>query len=165
VFPCSQFIASESKSPTHPNPRTTVAPPDVRAATAPHEARGSSGVHGRHELRVVMVARDILWSDAVWAPQVTTSLKFCVLNGILRWLPPPIHVMTSIIVFYAYHMHYLYKNWRILCLNTEFVHQFTGCHICCVHIEKEIPWFMLFVITIKNQIKSLMFVTARFLRL
>jgi hypothetical protein len=34
-----------------------------------------------------------------------------------------------------------------------------------MHIEKDIPWFMLFIINIKNQIKSLMFVIARFLRL
>jgi hypothetical protein len=54
-----------------------------------------------------MVVRDILRSGAVQAPQLTTSLRSSVLDGILRQLPHPIRVMPSIIVFYAYHMHYL----------------------------------------------------------
>jgi hypothetical protein len=35
-------------------------------------------------------------------------------------------------------------------------------HIFCMHIGKAIPRFMLFIIIIKNQIKSLTFVNARF---
>lgn len=53
------------------------------------------------------VAPDILRSGAVRAPQVMTSFRSCVLDGVLWRLPPPISVMPSIIVFYAYHIHYL----------------------------------------------------------
>jgi hypothetical protein len=63
--------------------------------------------HIRHEVRVATVARDILRSGAVRTARVTTSIHSCVLNGILWRLPPLIHVMYSIIVFSAYHMHYL----------------------------------------------------------
>jgi hypothetical protein len=76
-------------------------PVDVRVATATHEARCSSERrHGRREMRTAMITRDILRSGAVF---------------------------FSIIVFYAYHMYYYAKNCTILCLNTEFVYQFTAC--------------------------------------
>jgi hypothetical protein len=87
-------------------------PVDVRVSTVTHEARCSSErCHGRPEMRAAMIARDILRSGAVF---------------------------FSIIVFYAYHMYYLHKNCKILCLNTEFVYQFTACtlerqflDLCC----------------------------------
>jgi hypothetical protein len=44
------------------------------------------------------------------------------------------------------------KNCTILYLNMEFIYQFFACISFCMHIEKAIPWFMLFIIIIKNQI-------------
>jgi hypothetical protein len=76
-------------------------PVDVRVATATHETRCSSERrHRRHEMRATMITCDILRSGAIF---------------------------FSIIVFYAYHMYYYAKNCTILCLNTEFVYQFTAC--------------------------------------
>jgi hypothetical protein len=111
---CGQAAAS----PKHRGGDTSKAdeqatPVDVRVATATHEARCSSERrHGRREMRAAMIARDILRSSEVF---------------------------FSIIVFYAYHMYYFYtKNCMILCLNTEFVYQFTACtlerqflDLCC----------------------------------
>jgi hypothetical protein len=83
------------------------APVDVRVAMVTHEARGSSKRrHGRREMRATMIARDILRSGAVWAAQVTTYICACVIDDVLRPLPPSIRVFFSIIVFYAYHMYY-----------------------------------------------------------
>jgi hypothetical protein len=80
----------------------------VRVATATHEARCSSEWrHGRREMRAAMIARDILRSGAVWAARVTTYICACVIDDVLRPLPPSIRVFFSIIVFYAYHMYYL----------------------------------------------------------
>jgi hypothetical protein len=62
--------------------------------------------HGRREVRAAMIALDILRSGAVRAARVTTSICSCVVDDVLRRLPLPIRVL-SIIVFYAYHMHYL----------------------------------------------------------
>jgi hypothetical protein len=73
-----------------------------------HEARGSSERrHGRREVRVTMIAHDILQSGVVWAARVTTYICVCVIDDVLRPLPHSIHVFFSIIVFYAYHMYYL----------------------------------------------------------
>jgi hypothetical protein len=76
-------------------------PVDVRVATTTHEARCSSERrHGRREMRAVMIARDILRYGAVFF-------------RLLCFMP------TTCII-YA-------KNCTILCLNTEFVYQFTAC--------------------------------------
>jgi hypothetical protein len=84
------------------------APVDVRVATTTHEARGSSERrHGRCEVRAAMIAHDILRSGAVWVARVTTYICACVIDDVLRPLPPSIRVFFSIIVFYAYHMNYL----------------------------------------------------------
>jgi hypothetical protein len=109
------------------------------------------------------VARDILWSNAVRAAQVMTSIHSCVLDGVLRQLPPPIRVM---------HFDYcvLCLPYTLFTLKTvRFYAWIRSSYISllhayfCRHIGKAIPWFMMFVITIK--IKSFMFVTTRFLRL
>jgi hypothetical protein len=69
---------------------------------ATHEARGSSERrHGRREMRAAMIARDILQSGAVWAARVTTYICACVIDDVLRPLPPSIRVFFSIIMFYA----------------------------------------------------------------
>jgi hypothetical protein len=74
---------------------------DVRVATTTHEARCSSERrHGRPEMRAAMIARDIFRSDVVFF-------------SIIVFMP------TTCII-YA-------KNYTILCLNTEFVYQFTAC--------------------------------------
>jgi hypothetical protein len=84
------------------------APVDVRVAMATHEARGSSERrHGRREIRAAMIARDILRSGVVWSARVTTYICACVIDDVLRPLPPSIRVFFSIIVLYAYHMYYL----------------------------------------------------------
>jgi hypothetical protein len=84
------------------------APLDVRVATTTHEARGSSErCHGRREVRASMIARDILRSGAVWAARVTTYICACVIDDVLRPLPPLIRIFFSIIMFYVYHMYYL----------------------------------------------------------
>jgi hypothetical protein len=43
-----------------PKPTNDGGAPDLWAATVPHEARGSSDIHGRCEVRAAMVTRDIL---------------------------------------------------------------------------------------------------------
>jgi hypothetical protein len=58
-------------------------------------------------MRAAMIARDILRSGAVWAARVTTYICVCVIDDVLRPLPPSIRVLFSIIVFYAYYMYYL----------------------------------------------------------
>jgi hypothetical protein len=83
-------------------------PVNVRVATVTHEARCSSERrHGRREMRATMIARDILRSGAVWAARVTTYICACVIDDVLRPLPPSIRVFFSINLFYAYHMYYL----------------------------------------------------------
>jgi hypothetical protein len=83
-------------------------PLDVRVVTATHEAQGSSERrHRRRDVRAAMIARDILRSSAVWVTRVMTYICACVIDDVLRPLPPPIHVFFSIIVFYDYHMYYL----------------------------------------------------------
>jgi hypothetical protein len=85
-----------------------VAPVDVRVAMVTHEARSSSERrHGRREMRAAMIARDILRSGTVWAARVTTYICACVIDDVLRLLPPSIRIFFSIIVFYVYHMYYL----------------------------------------------------------
>jgi hypothetical protein len=87
-------------------------PVDVRVATSMHEARCSSERrHRRLEMRAAMIAGDILRSGAVF------SRLLC--------------FMPTTCIIYA-------KNCTILCLNTEFVYQFTACtferqflDLCC----------------------------------
>jgi hypothetical protein len=78
------------------------APVDVRVATTTHETRGSSERrHGRREMRTAMITHDILRSGAVSAARVTTYICACVIDDVLRPLPPSICVFFSIIVFYT----------------------------------------------------------------
>jgi hypothetical protein len=87
-------------------------PVDVRVATATHEARSSNERrHGRPKMRTAMIARDILRS---------AQFSFRLLC-----------FMPTTCIIYA-------KNSTILCLNTEFVYQFTACtlerqflDLCC----------------------------------
>jgi hypothetical protein len=83
-------------------------PVDVRVAMATYEARGSSERrHERREMHAAMIACDILRSGAVWAARVTTYICICVIDDVLRPLPPSIRIFFPIIMFYAYHMYYL----------------------------------------------------------
>jgi hypothetical protein len=84
------------------------APLDVRVAMTTHEARGSNERrHRRREVRAAMIACDMLRSGAVWTARVTTYICACVIDDVLRPLPPSIRVFFSVIVFYAYHIYYL----------------------------------------------------------
>jgi hypothetical protein len=80
-----------------------------RRASSDGDARGArfERRHGRREVRATTIARDILQSSAVRAARVTTYICACIVDDVLRRLPPPIRVFFSIIVFYAYHMYYL----------------------------------------------------------
>jgi hypothetical protein len=53
------------------------------------------------------IARVILRSGAVRAARVMTYSYVCVVDDVLRRLPPPIRVFFSIIVFYACDKYYL----------------------------------------------------------
>jgi hypothetical protein len=138
------------------------APPNVREATVPHEARGSSGVmEGARCMQQ--------WS------RVTSSdpTQF----GRPEWRPPSILVLSTTSSGNYLLRFVLSFDYCVLCLPHALftlklydfmlkhgVRILVYCmHILCMHIEKGIPWFMLFIITIK--IKSFMFVPARFLRL
>jgi hypothetical protein len=48
--------------------------------------------HGRREVRASTIAHDILRSGAVRAARVTTYICACVIDDVLRRLPPPIRV-------------------------------------------------------------------------
>jgi hypothetical protein len=67
-----------------------------RRVSSDGAARGSrfEHRHGRREVRVATVARDILRSSTVRATRVMTSIRSYVLDGVLRRLPPPIRVMS-----------------------------------------------------------------------
>jgi hypothetical protein len=73
-----------------------------RASRAPRRA-SSDGVargarferhHGRREVHAATITRDILWSGAVRAARVMSSILSCVLDGVLWRLPPPICVIS-----------------------------------------------------------------------
>jgi hypothetical protein len=49
--------------------------------------------HERLEVRAATIMRHILWSGAVRTARVMISIRSCVLDDVLRQLPPPIHVM------------------------------------------------------------------------
>jgi hypothetical protein len=74
-----------------------------RRASSDSDARGAMFElrHGRREVRAAMIVRDILRSSAVRATRVTTYICACVVDDVLRRLPPPIRVFYSIIMFYA----------------------------------------------------------------
>jgi hypothetical protein len=89
-------------------------------------------------MRAAMIARDILRSGAVWAARVTTYICACVIDDVLRPLPPSIRVFFSIIVFYAYHMYYLrlklydFMVKHGVCISVYYMHNF------CMHMGKAI---------------------------
>jgi hypothetical protein len=80
-----------------------------RCANSEDDTRGArfEWRYGRREVRAAMIEHDILQSGVVRAARVTTYICACVVDDVLRRLPPPIHVFFSIIVFYAYHKYYL----------------------------------------------------------
>jgi hypothetical protein len=115
-------------------------PIDVRIATVTHEARGSSERrHERREMRATMIVRDILRSGAFWVARVTTYICACVIDDVLRPLPPSIRVFFSIIVFYAYHMYYLRLKLYDFMLEHGVHISVYSMHIFCMHIGKAIP--------------------------
>jgi hypothetical protein len=113
-------------------------PLDVRVATATHEARGSSGVtegaRCMHRLSRVTSSDPAQFGRPKWRPtsvlvlSTTTSsghylLRFVFSFRLLCFMP-----ITCII-----HA----KNCTILCLNTEFVYQFTVCIFFACTLEKQ----------------------------
>jgi hypothetical protein len=58
-------------------------------------------------MRASMIMHDILRSGTVWVARVTTYICACVIDDVLRPLPPSIRVFFFIIMFYAYQMYYL----------------------------------------------------------
>jgi hypothetical protein len=88
-------------------------PIDVQVATATHDARGSSERrHGRCEMREAMSARDILRSGVVWAARVTAYICACVIDDILRPLPPSIRVFFDYFVLCLPHVLFTLKTIR-----------------------------------------------------
>jgi hypothetical protein len=126
--------------------------------------------HRRREVRATMVMCDILRSDAVQVARVTNSICSYILECVLRRLPPrrhhPFVLCLSFLCFMRTTSTIYAKNYTMLCFNKEFIyHITTACVFFACTLEKAIPWFMMFVITIKNQIKSFIFVTDIFLHL
>jgi|UPI000221A025 hypothetical protein len=80
-----------------------------RRASSDDTSRGArfEQRHRRRDVCAATIARDILRFGAVRAVRVTASICACIVDDVLRRLPPPIRVVFFIIVFYAYHMHYL----------------------------------------------------------
>jgi hypothetical protein len=129
---CGQAAASPGPGDTS-KAGEQAAPLDVRVATATHEARGSSErCHGRREVRATMITCDILRSGAVWAARVTTYIVLVsstTSSGhyLIRFVFSfrLLCFMSTACIIYA-------KNCTILCLNTEFVYQFTaGIFFAC----------------------------------
>jgi hypothetical protein len=106
-----------------------------RASGAPRRASSdvaARGVrferrHGRREVRAATIARNIHQSSVVRAARVTTSICSCVVDDVLRRLPPPIHVVFRLLSFMLTTCTIYAKNCTILYLNTKFVYQFTAC--------------------------------------
>jgi hypothetical protein len=120
--------------------------------------------HERREVRAATIMCDILRSSTVQATRVTTSICSCVFDNVLWRLPPPIRVAFRLLCFIP-------KTCTIYSKTIQFYAWTWSSYISlllayfCMHIGKTIPWFMLFIVGIKNQIKSFMFITARFLHL
>jgi hypothetical protein len=83
-----------------------------RRASSDGNARGArfERRHGRHEVRAATIARDILRSGAVWVAQVTTYICACVVDDVLRRLPPLIHVFFYYYVLYLPHVLFTVKT-------------------------------------------------------
>jgi hypothetical protein len=99
-----------------------------RRASSNDTARGTrfEWHQGRREVCTAMIARDILRSSAVRASRVTTSICSCVDDDVLRRLPPLIRVVFRLLCFMPTTCTIYAKNYTILCLNMEFVYQFTA---------------------------------------
>jgi hypothetical protein len=140
------------------------APLDVRVAMAMHGARGSSGV---------MEGASARNDDRAWHPPIRRSsggpsndLHMC----LYRRRRPPATTSSDSCFLFDYCVlclpHVLFTLKMYDCMLEHGVRISVYCmHIFCIHIVKTIPWFMMFVITIKIQIKSFMFVNVRFVRL
>jgi hypothetical protein len=89
--------------------------------------------HERREVRAATIMCDILRSSTVQATRVTTSICSCVFDNVLWRLPPPIRVAFRLLCFIPKTCTIYSKNYTILCLNMEFVYQFTSCIFLHAH--------------------------------
>jgi hypothetical protein len=73
----------------------------LRRASSDGAARGVriKRRHRRRRVRAETIARDILRSDVVQEGRVTTSICSCVVDDVLRRLPPPICVVFRLLCF------------------------------------------------------------------
>jgi hypothetical protein len=116
-----------------------------RASSAPRRASSDCAARGarfesrhrRHKVRAATITRDILRSSAVRAARVTTSICACVVNDVLRRLPPLIRVVFRLLCFMPTTYTIYAKNCMILCLNTMFVYQFTSCMFFVFTLERQ----------------------------
>jgi hypothetical protein len=164
-----------------------------RRASSDGVARGArfERHHRRREVHAATVVRDILRSGVVRAARVTTSIRSRVVDDVLQRLPPLIHIVFRFLCFmpttctiYAknvrfytwtrssyislLHAYILHAHWKSNSLIyavcnyhkniCSYLSDFYVCH-------KTVSNSHMFVINIKNQIKSLMFAIARFLHL
>jgi hypothetical protein len=108
-----------------------------RHASSDGVARGTrfERRHIRREVHATTIARDILRSGVVRAVRLTTSICVCVVD-VLRRLPPPIRAFFRLLCFMPTTCTIYTKNFTILCLNTEFVYQFTACICFACTLEK-----------------------------
>jgi hypothetical protein len=112
----------------------------LRCASSDGAARGVriKRRHRRRGVRAETIVRDILRSDVVQEGRVKTSICSCVVDDVLRRLPPPICVVFRLLCFMPITCTIYTKNYTILCLSTEFVYKFTACtlerqflDLCC----------------------------------
>jgi hypothetical protein len=83
--------------------------------------------HGRREVHAATIMRDMLRSGVVRVARVMTSICACVIDDVLRRLPPLIYVVFRLLFFMPTTCTIYAENCTILCLNTELVYQFTVC--------------------------------------
>jgi hypothetical protein len=93
--------------------------------------------HGRREVHISTIVRGILRSGIVRAARVTTSICACVVDDVLRQLPPPIRVVFRLLCFMPITCTIYAKNCTILCLNMEFVYQFTAYIFFACTLERQ----------------------------
>jgi hypothetical protein len=130
--------------------RSASGAPPPRRASSDDATRGVrfEWHHGRCEVRAATIVCDILWSGAVRAARVTTSICSCVVDDVLGRLPTLIGVVfrllccmpTTCTIYVKTVQFYIWT--RNSYINLQHAYFF-------IHIGKIIPRFILFVITIK----------------
>jgi hypothetical protein len=84
-----------------------------------------------------MNERDILRSGVVRVARVMPSIYACILDNVLRRLPPPIHVAFRLLCFMPTKCTIYAKNCTILFLNMELLYQFTACIFFACTLERQ----------------------------